>query len=246
MNKKFLYLLIVISFISSLRAQGLEEVGWIAKFGLAGGFTPMWVMPNLDPVNQQLTSFGVENLPESGLITWGGSGYVYILMIDNVRIGGMGFGGSTSRTAHVGDYDKEVIYSIGAGALTIEYTLPFINKVAVSVGAMIGAGSADIELYQNNGKYDWDGTWGDFSDPDKSIKNINRKISNSFFTVSPTINIDIPVNRFMALRVGGGYLIPFSNRWSVENDVTLENTPSDLNSSSFFIQTGVFVGFFAF
>ena len=43
---------------------------------------------------------------------------------------------------------NEAIYSLGGGGLTVEYTLPFIKNIGVSVGAILGAGSMSLELYQ--------------------------------------------------------------------------------------------------
>ena len=60
------------------------------------------------------------------------------------------------------------------------------------------------------------------------------------------INFDIPVYRFVSIRVGGGYQLSLGESWKIENDQELKDVPSDFNGNSFFIQTGIFLGFFAF
>jgi hypothetical protein len=239
--KKFSFIIIlIVLLVNSSAAQ--QPIGWVSKFGLAVGVTPTFIMPNIKPLNQFLPSLGLNKLPESGVFGFGGGGYAYILVIDNVRIGGLGFGGSVSEDASIGGITNEVKYSTGAGALTIEYTLPFIKKIAVSVGTMIGKGYREIEIYQNNKNFTWDEILAEF---DNSTTNISRRLENDFFTITPTLNIDYPLNRFIAFRLGAGYLVSLSDKWTAANAQDVSGVPEDLNQNSFFIQTGIFIGFFA-
>lgn len=233
MKKLFL---IISVFASLLSAQGRN----IPAFGGAGGFTPIWVIPKMDELNKSLLEFGVPELSTSGFIGYGGSGFAYIMVIDNFRVGGMGFGASTSSEALDSEFNKESIYNLGMGALTLEYTLPISKGFGISIGAMIGGGSVEIELYKNKGQFSYDGVWEDLAG---STENFSRKLSSEFFSLIPTINIDIPLSRFLFFRVGGGYMLNFGNDWTVENNQKLLNVPDELNSNSFFIQTGIFVGF---
>lgn len=241
MRKKSIFLFLIL-FIS-IEAQDGQNVGWITKFGLAGGFNPVYIIPNVDPVNEMLPSFGVDKLSTSGMMGYGGSGYIYILLLDNVRIGGMGFGSTQTQEGVVNGYNRQADYSIGVGGLTIEYTLPFIKTPAVSVGAILGAGSLQIDLYQSKNTHDWDKLWDGFGD-ESDTKMLSMK--NTFYTFTPTINIDYPVTRYLAFRIGAGYLLTFADDWTLNNDLELNNVPSNLNANSFFVQAGVYLGFFAF
>ena len=203
----------------------------------------MWIMPDFDDLNVQMSNLGIDEFSNSGMITWGGGGYVYVMFIDNLRIGGMGFGGSVSNDGIIGDFKHEAEYMIGGGALTIEYSLPFIKGFAVSPGVMIGGGSVHLDLYRNKGAYSWDGIW---QEQQGTGENITRRMKTGYFTVSPTLNVDIPVNRFMAFRAGAGYLITIGDEWKVDNGVEISDVPSSLSGNSFFIQTGIFIGFFTF
>jgi len=245
MKRIFLLGILLISF-SQINAQADATVGWVSKFGLAGGITPMWMFPDFSEVNKMLPNFGVGDFPSSGTFGLGGGGYAYIMLIDNLRIGGTGFSTSVERTSVDDGYRKKAVYSQGVGAFTMEYTFPFIKHVAVSVGAMIGGGSMRLELYRDNGSYSWDGVWDEISEPGSKTENISRKMSRSYFTIAPTLNLDIPLNRFVAIRLGGGYLVTFGKNWKMENGESLNNVPSGLNGNTFFIQTGLFLGFFAF
>ncbi len=135
-------------------------------------------------------------------------------------------------------------YSIGGGGLTIEYTLPLVRTFGISVGTIIGGGSTQIDIYKNSGSFSWDNVWTDILSPVSST-NTHRTIKNSFWFFTPTLNIDIPFLRFMIFRIGGGYQVTFANSWKIDNDNDLSNVPSNLNGNSFYIQTGLLVGFFS-
>ena len=226
-------------------AQTKSQVGWMSKFGVAGGLTASWMFPNYDEINKQLPNFGISEELSGGLLTWGGSGYVYLMFVDDLRIGGMGFGGTQSVLSSSNGFEKEVKYGIGGGAFTIEYTLPFIKRVGVSLGAMIGGGKLTIEQFQNKGDFSWQNTWDVFNS-NSGTKNISRRMENNYVTLTPTINIDVPLTRFFAIRVGSGYQFTMNEGWTIENDKTLSNAPSSLNGDAFFIQTGIYLGFFAY
>jgi hypothetical protein len=237
MRLKLFIVLIILS--CSLFSQ--DKKYFDAPFGGGGGYTPGWIFVNLDELNNQLISFGSGQLGKSGFYTSGGAGFVYIGFVPNLRIGGMGFGGSSSESALLNGFEREAVYQISGGGLTVEYTLPFIKNMAVSIGTIIGGGSIQIELYRNSGNFDWQNLF-----TQTSTDNISRKLTNDFFLLTPTLNVDIPFYRFVSFRIGGGYQLALGKTWKVENDKQLSNVPSKLNGNSFFIQSGIFFGFFSY
>ncbi len=242
MKEKFL---IIILFLS-INVLSQDKKYFDAPFGGGGGYTPGWIFVNLDDLNKQLVSFGSGQLSKSGFYTSGGAGFIYIGFIPNLRIGGMGFGGSTSESALLNGYEREAVCQISGGGLTVEYTLPFIKNMAISVGTIIGGGSIQIELYRNAGNFDWQSLWSEVSTTASLSSNISRKLSNGFFLLSPMINVDIPFYRFISFRLGGGYQLAVGKSWKVENEKQLSDVPSKLNGNSFFIQSGIFLGFFSY
>ena len=233
--------LIIVILILSCNLFAQDKKYFDAPFGGGGGYTPGWIFVNLDELNSQLLGFGSGQLSKNGFYISGGTGFIYIGFVPNLRIGGVGFGGSTSESAISSGFEREAIYRISGGGFTIEYTLPFIKNVAVSVGTVIGGGSIQIELYRNAGDFDWQNLL-----TESTTNNISRRLTNNFFLLSPTINVDIPFYRFVSFRIGGGYQLALGNDWTIENDKQLSNVPSKLNGNSFFIQTGIFLGFFSF
>jgi hypothetical protein len=224
--------------LSSIVVYGQSGQFFDAPFGGGIGYVPAWYVPNIDPINSQLNTIGMSELSSSGFYSSGIAGFLYIGFVKNLRLGGMGYGGSLSTS----DENREVVYSLGGGGLTVEYTLPFIKGIGVSVGAAIGSGNLELDIYRNSGDFTWEGTW----DPNVPSESYSRKLENSFWMITPTLNLDYPIYRFVSLRLGVGYQLTFADEWTADNDQPVSNIPSDLNSNSFFIQSGIFIGFFSF
>jgi hypothetical protein len=215
-----------------------------APFGGGVGYTPGWYFPSMYQVNLQMKTFGLPEFSNSGFYTSGISGFLYLGFIPQLRIGGMGFGGSTSMSAIVNGENREAVYSLGGGGVTIEYTLPLVRNFGISVGAAIGRGDLKIELYKNSGSFDWNNAWSEISTTPTS--NYSRTLDNKYWIFTPAINFDIPFQRFVNFRIGAGYQFTFGDNWTIENNQPLNNVPSGLNGKSFFIQSGVYIGFFSY
>jgi hypothetical protein len=241
---KKLTLIIFLVSVITVFTQGQQKKYFDAPFGGGVGYVPAWYIPNIDPINKELMNLGMPELSTGGFYSSGVAGFFYLGFIKFLRVGGMGFGGSVSTSKVINGINNEVVYSLGGGGLTIEYTLPILKDIGLSVGAIIGAGSLKIELYSNEGNFSWQGTWDDFgSDNNDSF---SRTLKNSYWMFTPTVNVDFPVNRFIVIRIGGGYQFAFIEDWTADNDQELRNVPSDLNANSFFVQSGIFIGFFSF
>lgn len=215
-----------------------------APFGGGIGYNPGWIIPNVDIINSQIKSLGIPEFSNSGFYTSGVSGFIYLGFLKQVRIGGFGYGGSSSREISTSGINKEAVYSLSGGGLTIEYTLPYVRDWGISIGTIIGRGSLQLDLYQNKGSVSWSNLWSDLSS--NTSQNINSSLENSYWFLTPTLNIDIPVDRFITFRIGAGYQFTFGGKWELDNDLDISGVPSGLNADSYFIQTGIFIGFFSF
>ncbi len=245
MKTIYRFFLLLIFFSSAVFAQ--ESTFYDAPFGGGGGYVGGWIIPKVDGINTQLKNFSELHLSTGGFYTSGGAGFIYLGIVPGIRIGGMGFGGSRSSSSstlisngsnsyHI---NNEAIYRISGGALTIEYTLPFIKNFGVSAGISIGRGSLELDLYSNTGGAEWSNLWSQSSGQSVSL-------INSYWLLSPIINIDIPAYRLLDFRVGIGYQLTFGSHWTYDNNKDIYNAPSDINGNSFFIQAGIFVGLFSF
>lgn len=242
--KKYILLICLAGFLQFTTAQ--EKRYFDSPFGGGGGFLPSWFMPKFDGVNDQLAAFGTPALNKNGFYASGGAGFAYIGIIPNLRVGGIGFGGSVNSKGLKDGYEREVVYSSNFGGITVEYTVPISRAFAVSVGGIIGGGETTIELFRNKTPNNWGSVWTNISDTSGSNSNFMRKISKSDLVVAPTLNIDIPIYRFFSLRIGAGYAFNFGGDWTVDNEKELFGTPNTVTGNTFFIQTGIFFGFFAY
>lgn len=252
MNKFFAVIIITIS--ATVGALPQESSFYDAPLGGGIGYNPGWVIPKVDGINEQLKNINFPNIPKGGFYTSGVSGFIYLGILKNFRIGGFGFGGSRSttgeyftsvllqNTTQIGQEQRETVYSLNGGGLSFEYTLPFIKDIAVSVGALIGRGSLSVELYRNHGSADWQNVWQDAFSPAAS----SLSLINSYWLFSPTLNLEIPAYHMLCFRIGAGYHLTFGSKWTYDNNKDILNAPSDINGNSFFIQTGIFIGLFSF
>lgn len=234
--------LIILLFLINLPATAQNDMGWDAKFAFGGGFTPGWIIPDINEINRMMDDFGTGSFAKSGFFATGGAGYISIAVVKNIRIGLMGLGGSMTKTGS----GLESKYSLSVLGFTAEYTFPFIPYVAVSAGAVIGGGTTSLDLHKYSSSYnaDWNDLWDEMYGSGNTVANFSRKISNSYFTVIPTLNVDIPLYRFFAFRIGGGYQIALNDSWELDNEHSLQNTPDGLSSNAVFIQAGIFIGYF--
>lgn len=238
---------LIILFLSVTTLTSAQDKRYFdSPFGAGGGFSPSWIVPNFSELNSKLQGFGVPELGSSGFFASGGTGFVYLSFIPNLRIGGIGFGGTTNSSAFKDGYEREIKYSSNFGGLTLEYSISISRDFAVSFGAIIGGSDTKIELFRNKSTFQWNDLWQEISDTSLSASSFSRQISKTSFLVAPTLNIDIPLYRFISFRVGAGYAFTFGENWKVDNDKEIFNTPSTLKGDAFFIQTGIFFGFFAY
>lgn len=236
--KKFLIVICLITFTVISLPQSKKFFD--APFGGGGGFTPTFYFTNFDAINSKLAANNFPVFSDKGIFTTGGGGYIYIGFVKYLRIGGMGFGGMVSNNFSDAVKNYQIDYSIGGGGITLEYTLPFIKDIGVSLGTIIGRSSLTMEIFQNEKSY----SWNDILSP--SSQNNLLRISKTSWMLSPILNIDYPIYRFISLRIGTGYHFSFSGDWKANNDQVINSVPDNLNSKSFFIQLGIFGGFFSF
>ncbi len=234
------FLTIILLCIISVNINSQTAKYFDAPFGGGGGFLPAWYVPNVDPLNLKLKEIGIPELSKNGLLTTGGAGFIYIGFVKNLRLGGMGFGGSTCESKSINGVNYEASYSIGGGGLTVEYTLPFIKNIGVSVGTILGRGSIEIDMFKNSSEFSWENI------PDPSNANSFTRLTNNYWMITPTLNVEVPIYRFIALRFGLGYQLSLGNSWEANNDQKIIGVPDDLNGNAFFVQVGIFAGFFAF
>ena len=148
--------LLVLFGLTSVRAQEPPippRRGAAPKVGLFIGFTPSWLKVDVTPVNEFLAGSGAAPLDDQGIFMMGGSGAIYILVIKNFRVGGMGLSGSTSNSGvDAAGIRRDVTLAVGLGGLTFEYVVPIVRRLDFAFGTMVGWGSTTLTLRQYVGR----------------------------------------------------------------------------------------------
>ena len=249
-HRAVLVSLVVLFGLTSVRAQEPPippRRGTAPKVGLFVGFTPSWLKVNVTPVNEFLAGSGAAPLDDQGIFMIGGSGAIYILVIKNFRVGGMGLSGSTSSSVvDAAGIRREVTLGVGLGGLTFEYVVPIVRRLDFAFGTMIGWGSTTITLSQYaGGSHTWGseqtlfGTW-----PPNSTISTERTLSGSFFALVPSASVEYAVLGWLAFRLGVGYNLMLAPSWTVDGQYDLGGVPSTVKGNGFMVNAGVFVGTF--
>ncbi|MBI4811237.1 MAG: hypothetical protein HY800_07345, partial [Ignavibacteriales bacterium] len=96
-----------------------------SKIGGAGGFTQNLLFMDLNPINEYLKKSNCAEFDKTPMLLLGGQGFGYIMIVPNLRIGGLGAGGALTSTSLDTslpmDMRREVELSVGFGGVTIEY-----------------------------------------------------------------------------------------------------------------------------
>lgn len=221
--------------------------GSAPKVGLFLGFTPAWLKVDVAPVNEFLAGTGAAPLKDNGIFMVGGGGAIYILVIKNFRVGGMGLSGSTSSSAVLPNgIRRDVQLSVGVGGLTFEYVVPIVRRLDFAFGSMVGWGSTTLSLRQYaGGNHTWTdeqalfGTW-----PPTSTISTERTLSGSFLALVPSVSIEYAALGWLAFRLGASYNLMLAPSWSVDGEYSLSGVPSSVKGNGFMVNAGIFVGTF--
>jgi hypothetical protein len=250
--KRFLLALVLIGLASTcVLAQQDDEPpipprrSKAARFGAFAGFTPGWLFVDVNPINDFLVSTGAAALKDNGMYLWGGGGAAYIMLVPNLRVGGMGMGGtikSTSVDAFGTRRDAEL--HVGVGGVTLEYVIPVVERLDVSIGTMLGGGGIDITWRQDNGGiHTWTGEGGTLKDGGPFTQ-VKRTYSGSYFVWIPSVNVEYAILGWLGARVGASYMGMSAPSWTVDDNYELLGVPSNVSGKGFMINAGVFVGTF--
>lgn len=218
----------------------------VAKIGGAVGFTPVLLFWNVDAVNEYVFPALGKKFDKSPMILWGGGGYAYIMLIENMRVGGMGLSGSSKLSVLSGSTRRDVEVSIGYGGVSLEYAIPIIERVDVVPGIVLGGGSMGIKMTRDEGGFKrWHNLWNDFGDTTR-IFDFSRNLEGSFFTYQPSLHVEVAILQWLGLRAGISYVGMAAPDWKLDEQFEIADVPSKVNGKGWVFNTGIFVGTFLF
>lgn len=216
-----------------------------AKIGGLGGFTPGWLFVDVKEINNFLQAGKGAPLKDNGVFLTGGGGAAYIMVVPNLRVGGMGMGGSISSSSlDASGLRRDAELHVGFGGVTFEYAVSLMEHFDVAFGTMLGTGGIDITLRQNSGgQSTWTGEQG-FLGGTGNVSNNTRKLSGSFFIFAPSLNFEYSVLSWVGIRLGATYVGMAAPSWKVDGEYELLGVPSKVSGRGFMINAGLFVGTF--
>ena len=220
-----------------------------AKIGGAGGFTQNLLFLNLDPINEMLNQSNAAPIKDQPMLLLGGQGYGYIMFVPNLRVGGLGAGGSIISRAYdpMTNIRRDVELSVAFGGVTIEYAVPIVPRLDVAVGIMLGGGGTGIKMTQNiNSNKLWTTVWDEFGMNHPGLDEYTRNLSGSFFIYQPSLNIEYAVLRWVGLRVGVSYNGMAVSEWKLDDKYDLIGVPDKVSGKGFMINGGIFLGTFLY
>jgi len=244
MKKLVITLVFLVLTIPLAQAQEEPPSKRPLRIGGAGGYMPMWIMPNLDDVNQRLSLLRLPKFSTGGFYASGGGGYAYIIFIPNVRIGGYGAGGSIKTDGVIFEKPTKVEYSVSFGGATVEYALPVFDRASVVLGTMLGGGGIELAILQSDrASSQWGEVWSRVG-LGLPPENYKQKLSTGFFVYNPYIYFEYGITSFFGFRIGAGYIGNTSGDWKVDDNSDLVGVPSGVKLNGLLIQAGIFAGFF--
>lgn len=251
--KRHLVILIVLAILAPSFVHAQEELippkrSRGAKVGALGGVTMGWLMWDAKPVNDFLKLGGAAPVNDNGVFLIGGAGSAYIMLVKNLRVGGIGMSGSSkSSVLDPGSgIRREAKLGAGYGALTFEYVHPIVQRLDLVGGVALGWGGLDIELRKSSGNATtWEQESAAFAAGSiGTTNNLSRKLSGNFFIWSPSISIEYAFLGWLGVRVGLSYLGMSGPSWEADDTFDVTNVPSNVTGKGVMINGGLFLGTF--
>ncbi len=249
--KKLFSIIFLILLTASLSPAQEEPIpprrSRMVKMGLFVGYTPGWLFLDVKPVNTFLTAGRGAALKDDGVFMSGGGGAAYIMLIPNVRLGGVWMSGALKSTSIDGAaIRRDTRLNVSLSAVTIEYVVPIVERFDIAFGAMLGWGGLELTLRQSNGGSNtWVGEQNLFSSwTAGSPGNMTRTLTGSYFLWAPTVNVEYAFLSWLGARIGVSYVGMSFPSWQVDGHYELLGVPGDISGKGLMIQAGLFVGTF--
>jgi hypothetical protein len=226
--------------------QPVKETKYSGMFGVGGGVSPFWLFLNTDKLNAALAQKGFPTFSAKGMFLLGGHGYVYIMVIPNLRVGGMGASGSAEVEVIISqgpasdpvEFYNRARISTGFGGVTLEYVIP-MRRFQVAIGGLLGAGSYSLSLTTLPNH---DRSWSTIrSYPSNS--DYQHDFTMSFFAWQPQVSLEYLVSPFSVISLTGGYYGSSSGSWTLNDAFTVTDMP-DVRFGGTFVRLGLTFGLF--
>jgi len=217
----------------------------MGKVGAFGGLMPGWLSVDVGPINDFLVAGGGAPLKNNGVFLWGGGGSAYIMLVPNLRVGGVGMGGSISSTSvDAFGVRRDAELKVGFRGVTVEYVIPLSERLDISAGTMLGGGGIDLVLRRDVGGINLWGSEQQIFENGVPVFNSKRTLSGSYFVWVPSVNLEYSLLGWVGVRAGVSYVGMSSPSWTVDDNYDLLGVPDNVSGRGFMVNAGLFVGTF--
>jgi len=168
---------------------------------------------------------------------------------ERVRFGGSFFWGSeriTGAMSIAGDsFSRELTTSLCGGGFLLEYTPLVYKRFALSAGTLIGAGTANIHLRQDDGTVSWGEATSPYRNDPATTPGNNTKIDidRGFFLLHPHLTARYFILNWMAIEGQAGWQFDTLNEdgWMLHSN-RLSGKGPDISFRQPFFRLGIALG----
>jgi len=220
----------------------------MAKVGAVGGFTTTFLFMDMGPINDFLSGGKMGRpLSNSPVFMDGGAGAAYIMIVKNLRVGGIGMGGSA--TVSVLDpatgIRRDATVKAGYGAVSFEYVVPLVQHLDLVGGLQLGAGGIDIVVSKSDGNaISWTGEQTFLGSDNASPGTVTRTLSGKFLIWVPSVSLEYSFLGWAGVRVGASYMGMSSPSWKLDSNWDILNVPSSVSGKGWTVNVALLVGTF--
>ncbi len=241
-------LLLLTTFAQSQEEPIPPKRSQMAKVGAVGGFTTSLLFMDMGPINDFLNGAKMGRpFSNSPVFLDGGAGSAYIMIIKNLRIGGIGMGGSstTSVLDPATGIRRDATVKAGYGAVSFEYVVPLLQRLDLVGGLQLGTGGIDIVLHKSNGApISWTGEQSWLGSDNTTPGTTTQTLAGKFFIWIPSVSLEYAFLGWAGVRVGASYLGMSSPSWKLDSNDDLLNVPSAISGKGWTVNVALLVGTF--
>ncbi len=223
-------------------------------FSVGGGILGAYFSPNLSSFNTNVAQPFVGKNYRDEVWMIGGQGFITIPWVKNLRIGGMGYSGTSVDCGCTNEVitpdstavNRYLLYEVGYAAVTIDYVLPLrTGHFHIVPGIALGYGAVNIYARQAANRLDF--SIGDeFGGGSPDNVYTTHTYSSNFFLYMPQIQFEYNPLGYLMFRLTAAYQGTSMGTWTVDQGVSLGNSSglSGVNGSGLVFSLGAFVGLF--
>ncbi len=231
-----------------------EDQGSPSFFSVGGGILGAYFSPNLSSFNTNVAQPFVGKNYRDEVWMIGGQGFVTLPWVKNLRVGGMGYSGTSVDCGCTNDtitqnstpVNRYLTYSVGYAALTIDYVLPLrTGRFHIVPGIALGYGAVNIYARQAANRIDFN-IGDEFGGVAPDNVYTTHTYTSNFFLYMPQIQFEYSPLGYLMFRLTAAYQGTSMGSWSVDQGVSLGNTSglNGVNGSGLVISLGAFLGIF--